>query len=204
MPYNFAKRPKNALLRECSCMQDRYIVPRYEEIPPVLLSLSSSDLEVLRPFYILFETYERHNHGYRVKCCPLKLRISHESVEEKISALTDERQKVKCENAYTFLMSSQHSSYAHYVELRERLQASNDTLNLFNFNETKGIECAIWPNLYPFTAWCESNISDASTHLSSKVSFTIKLFSEILDYGMHFDLLQFQYDCWLLRLLVVP
>ena len=35
----------------------------------------------------------------------MKLRISDRSVEEKINALTDETQKLKCQNAYTFLMS---------------------------------------------------------------------------------------------------
>ncbi len=169
----------------------RYVIPKYQEIPTVLLSLTPSDLEVLRPFYIIFETYKRHSHGYRVKCCPMKLRISDRSVEEKINALTDETQKLKCQNAYTFLMSSHVSSCSYYVQLREDLLATNDTLNLFNFRKTQGIECAIWPNLYPFTAWCESNIFDDGTHLSSKVSFYTKLFSEILDYGMHFDLLQF-------------
>ena len=199
MQFNFANRPKNSLLKKCPCKEVRYVIPKYQQIPTVLLSLTSSDVEVLRPFYIIFETYERHSHGYRVKCCPMKLRISDKSVEEKINALTDETQKLKCQNAYTFLMSSHVSSYSYYVQLREHLLASNDTLNLFNFRKTQGIECVIWPNLYPFTAWCESNISDGGTHLSSKVSFYTKLFSEILDYGMHFDLLQFQYDRWLFK-----
>ena len=129
----------------------------------------------------------------------MKVRISEKSVQDKISVLTDETQKVKCQNAYTFLMSSQESSYSHFVLLREQLLATNKNLNIFNFRQTNGIECAIWPNLYPFTAWCESNISDSGSRLSIKVSFYTKLFSEILDYGMHFDLLQFQYDRWLFK-----
>ena len=64
---------------------------------------------------------------------------------------------------------------------------------------TEGIECALWPNLYPFMAWCDSKISGSSSRFSSKVRFNFKLFSEILDYSLRYDLLQFQYDCWLYK-----
>lgn len=72
-------------------------------------------------------------------------------------------------------------------------------MNLFNFKDTEGIECALWPNLYPYTAWCESIISDSGSRRSRKVSFITKLMSEIIDYGLHYDLLQFQYDRWLYK-----
>jgi hypothetical protein len=57
MPFNFRSRPKNSLLKRCPCEEVRYVIPKYQEIPTVLLSLTPSDLEVLRPFYIIFETY---------------------------------------------------------------------------------------------------------------------------------------------------
>ena len=61
-------------------------------------------------------------------------------------------------------------------------------------NEMVGLECALWPNLYPRTNWCESAISGSDSRLSSKMSFINKVFLEIADYALHFDLLQFQYD----------
>ena len=106
--------------------------------------------------------------------------------------MTDATAKNRCQVAYDYLMLSEESSYSHFVHLRESLLARNESLNLFNFTETQGIECALWPNLYPFTNWCESKITDSGSRRSSKVSFNTKVFSEIVDYALHFDLLQFQ------------
>ena len=199
MPYNFAKRPKNKDIKNFACSQSRYVVPRHKDIPSCLLSLTVEDINILRPFYIYFEEYERKSHGYRVKCSPIKLRTSQQSVEEKIGAVTDATQKLRCQNAYVYLMQNSGSSYSHFVELREQIVGQSRSLNLFNFKDTQGIECALWPNLYPFTTWCESSISDSGSRLSSKASFNAKLFSEILDYSLDYDVLQFQYDRWLYK-----
>ena len=189
MPYNFAKRRKNKDIKNCTCSQSCYVVPRHKDIPSCLLSLTLEDINILRPFYIYFEEHEQKNHGYRVKCCPIKLRTLQQSVEEKIGAVTDATQKLHCQNAYVYLMENSVSSYSHFVQLREQIVAESRSLNLFNFKDTEKIECALWPNLYPSTAWCESSIFDSGSRLSSKVSFNAKLFSEILDYSLQYDLL---------------
>ena len=41
---------------------------------------------------------------------------------------------------------------------------------------------------------CESVLSGKESRLTGKISFHTKLFSEIIDYALLFDLLQFQYD----------
>lgn len=196
---NFSRRPKNKNVKKCPCLELRYVVPMYKDIPSALLSLTVDGINALRPFYLYFEEYQPEQHGYSVKCCPIKLRISEKSVQAKIDDFTDENQRSRCQDAYDYLMTSDDSKYSYFVNLRETLIAENDTLNLFNFKGIQGIECALWPNLYPFTAWCKSIISDSGSRLSRKVSFNAKLFSEILDYSMHYDLLQFQYDRWLYK-----
>ncbi len=65
MPFNFIKRSKNVVLKDCACKEHRYVVPKYENIPEPLLSLTLSDVEVLRPFYFKFDHYQRRAHGYR-------------------------------------------------------------------------------------------------------------------------------------------
>lgn len=100
----------------------------------------------------------------------------------------------RCTHAYAFLINSPDSKYAYYISLREKLISENKQLNVFNIGETVGIECALWPNMYPRSDWCETAISGCDSKLSSKVSFVTKVFSEIADYALHFDLLQFQYD----------
>lgn len=199
MPFNFAKLSKNTHSKSCNCNKFRYKVPTYDEIPDCLKHLTSQDVIVLQPFYFHFHEYERHPHGYRMKCCPCKLRASDATVQNKINQLVDEIARERCQQAYNYLISSEHSSYRHYVHLRETIIENNASLNIFNFTQTQGIECALWPNLYPFTEWCESTINDSKSHLSAKISFTTKLLSEIIDYGIDFELLQFQYDRWLYK-----
>ena len=63
--------------------------------------------------------------------------------------------------------------------------------------QRKGIECALWPNLYPYSDWCDSTLDGKETRLSSKVSYMIKVNSEIADYGINHELLHFHYDLWL-------
>ena len=157
-------------------------------------NLSSTDISVLRSFQLDCGTYKREAHGYRVKTGMIKLVISEMTVEEKIANLSDMTAQQRCSNAYTFLMASNESFYSHYVNLRQLLVDDEDDLNVFNFEMTKGIECALWPNLYPYTMWCESTLSGLDSKLSGKISFMRKVFSQIMDYGMHFDLLQFHYD----------
>ena len=71
--------------------------------------------------------------------------------------------------------------------------------NLYNLSEMKGIECALWPNLYPFTSWCESVLDGNKERMSTKISFYTKVFSSILDYSTLYELLQFHYDFWLFK-----
>ena len=178
----------------CHCTTKRYIVPRITDIPPVLKNLTKADVLALRPFDLDCGIYERHPTGYRLKKGMIKLLVSRVSVEEKIQSIHDNAARTRCMNAYKFLMNSADSHYSYYVSLRNRFFEDNKSLNAFNINETVGLECALWPNLYPRTDWCESAISGSDSRLSSKVSFIFKVFSEIADYALHFDLLQFQYD----------
>ncbi len=199
LPYNFGKRPKNKAVKHCSCSSERYVIPLHADIPAKLLNLTVEDINVLRPFYLFLENSETQSHGYRTKCCPIKLRMSDKSVIDKIQELDDDNQQIRCQDAYIYLMNCKASKYSYFVNLREVMSEQERTLNLYNFKDTQGIECALWPNLYPYTSWCESVISDNGSRLSSKVAFCKKLFSEVIDYGLHFELLQFQYDRWVYR-----
>ena len=59
---------------------------------------------------------------------------------------------------------------------------------------TEANECPLRPNLYLYENWCEIIFSATTNRLSHKLSFTNKVYSEILDYALHYDLLQFRYD----------
>ena len=70
---------------------------------------------------------------------------------------------------------------------------------LYNYATNEGIECCLWPNLYPYTRWCETTLKGDESRQSVKVSFINKVFSNIVDYGITYDLLQFHYDLWIFK-----
>ena len=198
LPPNFAQ--KTITKRQaCICKMKKYIIPDWEDIPLALSFLEMEDVIVLRPFDMDSGNYQRMKHGYRVKTGAVKLTTSQFSVEQKISALSDPQSRQRCTQAYAFLMNCSQSSYRNFVELRQNLVDKSQQLSLFNLFNLEGIECALWPCLYPFTKWCESSISGKENRESTKVAFFAKVFSNILDYATSFELLLFQYDRWLFK-----
>lgn len=128
-----------------------------------------------------------------------RLTWSKDSPEDKILQIEDDDARTKLTAVYQFLMSSEDSAYNHFVSKRQRCIRKETTLNLYVSKESKGIECALWPHLYPNKSWCETVIEGNHSRLSTKVSFFIKVFSSIFDYGVDFELLQFHYDLWLFK-----
>lgn len=99
--------------------------------------------------------------------------------------------------AYRYLTTSATSYYNHFLLLRQEYIKIGKQLNQYDDRENQGIECALWPHLYPFYEWCETRLSGNSSCESAKISFTLKILSEILDYSLDYDLLEFVYDRWL-------
>lgn len=196
---NFKNRPANKSSKSCICLANRYTVPKLDEIPNELLNLTSSDVRILRPFIVHTGDYERHKTGYRVKRGMFRLSPQQTTVIDNINAITDRTTRERCLIAYNFLMNNQRSSYKRFIELRNDVVTNETRFNTYNLLQTQGIECALWPPLYPFTEWCESIISGRDSRLSSKKSFLTKVHSQIIDYSLHFDLLLFHYDRWIFK-----
>ena len=99
--------------------------------------------------------------------------------------------------AYRYLTTSPTSRYNNFIQLREQHINTNKQLNVYDYRDNNSIECAVWPHLYPFHEWCETRLSRNTSRQSAKVSFHFKVLSEILDYSLGYDLVQFVYDRWL-------
>ncbi len=91
-------------------------------------------------------------------------------------------------------MNSPLSSYKYFVDRHETNLCNNTEINIYNLDESAGIECALWPHVYPFTDWCETAIKECNTRLSRKIAFMTKVFSNILDYSLIYEILEFHYD----------
>ena len=192
---NFSKRPQLKVQKTCSCANRRYVTPRYDQIPDELKNLTAEEIQALRPLDVHTGDYHRAQNGYRRKGGMFRLSWSKISVQQKIDEL-DTPSRTRCQTAYDFLMDSDESSYKVFVDKRDR-QHQTTRFNLYDYDQRQGVECCIWPHLYPFTSWCETTLDGRASRLSSKISFMTKVKSEIADYGIIHELLHFHYDLWL-------
>lgn len=168
-------------VRSCVCSAERYHIPQALEIPYCLHGLTRAEILALRPLTLHTGNYKVHQHGYRQKDGFCRVSWSEQSVLEKISTLNS-GSYLKCMLAYRYLTTSNKSRYNHFIRLREEHIARGKQLNVYDYRDNDGIECALWPHLYPFHEWCETKLSGNTSRQSAKVSFTMKIQSEVLDY----------------------
>lgn len=138
------------------------------------------------PWTFTLETAKDFNTGIVKKKGISRVTWLKTSVEEKIACIDDEDKKRCCLRAYNHLMKTKESSYSKFVAQREAALPSSRGINLYHYQDGDAIECALWPNLYPYTSWCESVVKGQTTRESSKVAFMKKLLSEVIDYNLSY------------------
>ena len=84
---SFMRKNRPKARHTCACKRNRYVIPRFNEIPESLRGLTTADIKVLRPFHIDCVQYRRVEHRYRVKSGMIKLETSRVPVLEKIKAV---------------------------------------------------------------------------------------------------------------------
>lgn len=193
---SFSRTSNPRTVSTCPCSNNRYIIPTFLQIPFALHHLTKQDIVALRPFILHTGNYQRHQHGYRIKDGFCRVSWCNTPVLQKISQL-DNDSRIRCYLAHRYLTTSTTSRYGHFLNLREQHLREGKAVNLYNYKDNDGIECALWPHLYPFHEWCETSFSGNTTRKSSKIAFNFKLLSEVIDYALDFELLQFHYDRWL-------
>ncbi len=125
-------------------------------------------------------------YGYRKKTCTLRLTCSVIPVQDKIANLPSLEDRRICMEAYTYLINSPSSSYKEFLNKRDNLFELRKEPNIFDVYTWAGIECALWPNLYPFTSWSESIQEGGESRKSSKISCMAKCLSPIIDYSHNY------------------
>lgn len=138
---------------KCERSKNKYVVPRFDMFPRQLMTLSESDIKILRPFIVHIAPYSRAQDGYRYKNGIFFLTCKPDSVLYTIQNLQDNKQKQKLLVAYNFLMNDNDSSYKYFNDLREHMVLNERTFLISDAFNKEGIECALWPNLYPKTEW---------------------------------------------------
>lgn len=195
----YVRRHLNSVASCCACGRERYTVPSIEQVPEPLRGLTSSDIRCLRLLDVHAGRYVHKQHGYRVRTLPFRISWSPLSVSQKISAIPDASRRQRLRRAYHFLLSSSQSSYVNLIRQRDRANQDPFDFRVFSDERFHGIKCALWPHLYHQSDMCGSVLEGRTSRLSGKESFLTKLRSPVIDYGLDYKLLLYQYDRWLFK-----
>ena len=131
-------------------------IPQYKDIPKPLRNLNAKVVQALRPFDVDVGPFRKAANGYRIKSGMFRLRWAEEKVPDKIAALHKEKNRLKAEAAYKYLMDAgENCCYKYYVKQHHKFLRRHDDggdekerrLPLQYF-ENVGIENALWPHLY--------------------------------------------------------
>ena len=186
----------------CWCSKEKYVIPNINRIPSLLSNLSKQDEVILRIFEIDIGPKKIAIAGHRVKNGAFELRYRNDTVKERIDRCGNTEQKNRLDAAYNYLLMSSLSSYKDYLHYEVCPNNNNRKIKFWNvYKNFPGLECALWPTLYPYTSWCESILKGTTSRDSILHSFRCKLLSPILDYNNNFPLLQYHYDRWLYKTL---
>ena len=195
-----ATQAQKNVTRRCRFCEAKHVVPAPDDVPAVLVGLRRAQLVALRPMSL--------RQGARIQdkgCLPRHggqtwLYWAEQHVTEQISTLPDDLQP-RAWDAYEFLRSEPASAYDAWVrKLEEKLRGGNGGRSLGALALLQPfVECALFPDLYPFRSWCESVChGKGARHRSAKQAFLAKLCGPLVDYALDYELIQFQFDRWVL------
>ena len=184
------------IMKTCSFCAGDYYVPRFTDFSLLCHGITDDILHALRPIHIFNGPPTYGKTGFRRHVQMTVLRWSPADVLAKIDKLPPtSRRKARLLNEW--LMENPDSSYCTFVE-EHRAAFREDTVSRalpFSFLLRPYIETALWPHLYPNNSLCDTNMSGRERKYKSvKQAFLAKVCSEVLDYALRYDLLQFHYD----------
>ena len=146
-----------------------YPTVQHRDIPQPLRNMSDNVLWALRPLSPDVGQVACAKHGYRVHTDMIRFWWRPETVWQQVLQLESEEERATAVAAYQYLTASQESSYRKFVGMhskflrrhRNQLEENPDHRCLQlprRALEEEGLECAVWPHLYPRTNMCETYI----------------------------------------------
>ena len=163
------KKPPPLTVQACgNCKNGTgYPTVSRKDIPKQLQNLSDAVLQALQPLHPDVGFTSCAKHGYRVHTDMIRFKWDPYPVTEQIAWLDIAEDREAAKAAYSYLMASEESSYKHFVDCHHRFlrrsaaEIAKDPRKLQlprRVLEEEGIECAVWPHLYPRTRMCETYI----------------------------------------------
>lgn len=225
-----AKADVTSQCKSCKgLLKNRIAPPNMNAIPAALRNLTGKQQASLRPMSLSQGTPKQHTRGYKRRDKLSALCWKPVRVSAAIAALPPEEQQ-GARQAFEWLMRCQNSACSAWVLAHDRFLQEQSRLGSNVDNDASGkkfqlsfaallqpfVETALWPHLYPSKEFCESAMYASedwrpfatggacanASHESAKAQFTAKLTSGVADYAASYELLQFQFDRYVLRTIV--
>ena len=165
------KKPAADTVKKCQHCKAGvgYPTVQHRDIPEPLRNMSDSVLWALRPLEPDVGQVACAKHGYRVHTDMIRFWWRPDTVWQQILQLEAEEERNAAVAAHQFLTASEDSSYKKFVEMhkkflrKHRNQLEGDPEHRClqlprRALEEEGLECAVWPHLYPRTNMCETYI----------------------------------------------
>ena len=152
-----------------------------EQIPEALQHLPPNVLWALRPLEPDVGRPVWARHGYRVHTDMIRFWWRPQTVRQQIQQLVAPEEQARAQDVYYYLMASHESSYGRFVEMHEKFLRRNRAALTGSANdrllqlprralEEEGLECAVWPHLYPLTAMCETYVRKADVRRQERAA----------------------------------
>ena len=150
-----------------------------EMIPEVLRDLPEEVLWALRPLEPDVGRPVFARHGYRVHTDMIRFWWRPILVKDQLDMLEDAGHRAQAKEAYAYLMRCSESAYGRFVGMQQRFlrrhreQLTGDPRDRAlqlprRALEEVGLECAVWPHLYPCTQMCETFIRQADVRRQAR------------------------------------
>jgi len=178
------KRPPAPTIPQCKHCADGvgYPTVSHTDIPQELRNLSADALWALRPLEPDVGQRVVARHGYPVHTDMIRFWWRPAQVVDQLEQLENPEDRDVAKAAYQYLMASEDSSYKQFVawhgkvlrkyadvlegEWDRKLQLPRHAL------EEVGLECAVWPHLYPRTNMCETYIRQQDSRRKERARAT--------------------------------
>lgn len=165
-----SKRAVPPTIQKCRHCSDGVGYPTVspQDIPAEVRGLPDDALWALRPLEPDVGQPAWAKHGFRVHTDMIRFWWRPQPVTTQIGLLEDPSVKQAAKTAFEYLMRQEDSAYRKFVDMHTKflrrnaaaLQSEWDRKLLLPRHalEEEGLECAVWPHLYPRTSMCETRI----------------------------------------------
>ncbi len=199
-----------------ACRQRGPVPPLSAGLPPDFLQLLDREQQLSLRVIVLHQGCpKRHPHGYLRKDKLTAVSWQPQTVLANIQQLPGEKRHL-AHQGYCWLLSQATSAYGAWIAAHSRhlVVSGRHSLPPTALLEPY-LETAVFPHLYPSMQHCEKQAGPewlpfshrpsvkASLHESEKADFVRKLLSDIIDYDVSYELLQFQFDRYVLHHTIV-